>query len=133
MRLTCIVASGLRLFALGFMAAAPGAAPALAATAVAAGDARFEFLTPSLVRLEFAPAAAFVDAPTAVVERRDWPAVAVGSRQQDGWLIATSAVLTVRYRLGSGAFTAGNLSVAWHDHAGVTHVWHPGDFDPRNL
>jgi alpha-glucosidase (family GH31 glycosyl hydrolase) len=109
------------------------AAPSGGTTVIAAGNARFEFLTPSLVRLEFAPAGVFVDAPTAVVERREWPPVTVQSREQDGWLIATSTVLTVRYRLGSGAFTAGNLAVAWNDRAGVTHVWHPGDVDPRNL
>ncbi len=118
---------------LGLAASLACAVPSGGTTVIAAGNARFEFLTPSLVRLEFAPAGAFVDAPTAVVERRDWPPVTVQSREQDGWLTATSTALTVRYRLGSGAFTAGNLAVAWNDRAGITHVWHPGDVDPRNL
>src|SRR6266480_1813189 len=42
---------------------------------IRAGNARFEFLTPSLVRMEYSPAGTFIDAPTAVVQKRDWPAV----------------------------------------------------------
>src|ERR1700739_2092021 len=114
-------------------------APALAcaaepgATTIAAGNARFEFLTATLVRLEYSPSGAFVDAPSAVVERRDWPAVSVDSREQDGWLSAASAALTVRYRLRSGAFTAANLEVRWKDRLGTEHAWHPGDGDAGNL
>jgi len=97
-----------------------------------AGHARFEFLTPSLVRMEYSPSGAFVDAPTAVVLRRNWPAVKVESTHEDGWLVARSSALTLRYRLGSGPFTADNLSVAWHD-GGSVHRWHPGQADPQNL
>jgi hypothetical protein len=79
------------------------------------GNARFEFLTPSLVRMEYSPAGTFIDAPTAVVQKRDWPAVQVQSMQKDGWLIAATSAMTLRYRLGSGAFTVTNLSVTWND------------------
>lgn len=97
------------------------------------GDARFEFLTPSLLRMEYSPSGAFVDAPTAVVQKRDWPRVQVHSTQKDGWLIAATSVMSVRYRLQSGAFAASNLEVTWHDSAGSAHAWHPGDKDPLNL
>jgi alpha-glucosidase (family GH31 glycosyl hydrolase) len=110
-----------------------GAAEPGGATTVAAGNARFEFLTATLVRLEYSPSGAFVDSPTAVVERRDWPAVSVASREQDGWLIAASGALTVRYQLRSGAFTGANLEVLWKDRAGSEHAWHPGDVDAGNL
>jgi alpha-glucosidase (family GH31 glycosyl hydrolase) len=103
------------------------------ATAVSAGHARFEFLTGSLVRLEYSPSGAFVDAPTAVVLKRDWPAVRVRSTQENGWLTATARALTVRYRLGSGEFTAANLEVSWKDAAGGVRSWHPGASDPLNL
>ena len=73
------------------------------------GNARFEFLTPSLVRMEYSPSGAFVDAPTAVVQKRDWPKVPVQATHKDGWLIAASSDMTVRYRLESGAFAAANL------------------------
>jgi alpha-glucosidase (family GH31 glycosyl hydrolase) len=111
----------------------PCVAASGASGAVTSGNARFEFLTTSLVRLEYAPSGKFVDAPTAVVQRRDWPAVAVESREQDGWLTASSSAVTVRYRTGSGEFTAANLSVTWKDSNGAAHEWHPGDFDRGNL
>ena len=100
---------------------------------VDAGDARFEFLTASLVRMAYAPSGAFVDAPSAVVLKRDWPAVAVESHEQGGWLIASTSTLTVRYRLRSGAFTAANLEVRWKDRSGSERTWHPGDVDSGNL
>src|SRR4029077_10820847 len=102
-------------------------------TTLAAGNARFQFLTSTLVRLEYSPTGEFVDSPTAVVERRDWPAVTVESREQDGWLVAASGTLTVRYRLRSGAFTAANLEVRRKDRSGTDHAWHPGDVDAGNI
>ena len=111
----------------------PMTAGAAGTTTITAGDARFEFLTPGLVRMEYSPAARFVDAPTAVVQKRDWAAVPVERREQDGWLIASSRAVTLRYRLKSGAFSAANLTVSWRDHAGGVHEWHPGDVDPGNL
>jgi alpha-glucosidase (family GH31 glycosyl hydrolase) len=104
-----------------------------ASPTIIAGNARFEFLTPSLLRMEYSPSGTFVDAPTAVVQKRDWPGVAVRSTQKDGWLIAATSLMSVRYRLQSGAFTASNLEVTWHDSAGGAHAWHPGDKDPLNL
>ena len=103
------------------------------ATPVIAGHARFEFLTPSLVRMEYSPSGQFVDAPTAVVQKRDWPAVAVSSARSGGWLILTTPAMTLRYRLQSGAFGTDNLSVSWRDPAGGRHAWLPGQADPGNL
>lgn len=117
----------------GVAAAFALAERAHATTSVTAGNARFEFLTPSLVRLEYSPSGAFIDAPTAVVQKRDWPALAVQRSEHDGWLsIATDEVI-VRYQLRSGAFTAANLVVSWKDHSGAVHTWHPGQVDSRNL
>src|SRR3989442_1225794 len=83
--------------------------------------------------MEYSPSAKFVDAPTAVVQKRDWPAVPVEATEKDGWLAAASGVVTLRYRLRSGPFTAANLEVRWSDPAGAAHAWHPGDRDPLNL
>src|SRR5579872_5686308 len=69
---------------------------------VVAGNARFEFLTPWLVRMEYARSGAFVDAPTAVVEKRDWPEVRVQTTRKDGWLVASTADVRIRYKLESG-------------------------------
>jgi alpha-glucosidase (family GH31 glycosyl hydrolase) len=108
-------------------------AQAHATTAIIAGDARFEFLTPSLVRMEFSPQGRFVDAPTAVVQKRDWPAVAVTQVRSGGWLVLTTRAVTLRYRLDSGAFSAANLSVSWRDASGARQAWLPGQADPGNL
>jgi alpha-glucosidase (family GH31 glycosyl hydrolase) len=107
--------------------------PAHATTAVVAKDARFEFLTSSLVRMEYAPRGVFLDAPTAVVQKRSWPAVRVRATHAGGWLVLESSALTLRYRPEAGAFTAADLSVSWRDAAGGRHLWRPGQPDPGNL
>ncbi|HUA79599.1 MAG TPA: TIM-barrel domain-containing protein, partial [Dyella sp.] len=100
---------------------------------IVAGDARFEFLTPSLVRMEYASKGAFVDAPTAVVLKRDWPAVNVESSNQNGWLVLHTQGMTLRYRLRSGPFNADNVQVTWSRPDGAPHAWHPGQVDTQNL
>jgi hypothetical protein len=104
-----------------------------ATTQVTAGHARFEFLTPSLVRMEYSPSGKFIDAPTAVVQKRSWPAVRVTTTRAGGWVQIMSAALTLRYRADAGAFTAADLSVNWRDPAGASHSWQPGQVDPGNL
>jgi alpha-glucosidase (family GH31 glycosyl hydrolase) len=108
-------------------------AETLSKPTITTGDARFEFLTPSLVRMEYSPDGTFVDAPTAVVQKRDWPAVQVYTTQKDGWLIAKTSAMTLSYRLHSGPFTADNLKVSWNLSNGSQHDWHPGDVDTQNL
>lgn len=102
-------------------------------SAVVAGHARFEFLTPSLVRMEYAPNGAFTDAATAVVQKRNWPAVAIQSSRENGWLVIHTHELTLRYRLDSGPFSASNLQVTWADTGSAPHTWHPGQVDTQNL
>jgi alpha-glucosidase (family GH31 glycosyl hydrolase) len=118
---------------LGLASALPGAAAATGPTTFVAGNARFEFLTPALVRMEYAPSGRFVDAPTAVVQKRDWPAVPVQRREEGGWLVLASHELTVRYRLRSGELTASNLRISWSDRDGSAREWRPGESDPLNL
>jgi alpha-glucosidase (family GH31 glycosyl hydrolase) len=83
--------------------------------------------------MEYSPSGKFVDAPTAVVQKRDWRPVSIERREQKGWLVVSSNRLTLRYKLGSGAFTAANLTVLWNDQGGAAHEWHPGDSDQLNL
>jgi alpha-glucosidase (family GH31 glycosyl hydrolase) len=133
MRTPCTVAVAALALSIGLAPAVSRATGGPGTTTIAAGNARFEFLTPSLVRMEYSPSGAFVDAPTAVVEKRDWPAAPVERREQNGWLIAASSAMTLRYRLQSGAFNATNLKVTWNDRDGAAHEWHPGQADPNNL
>jgi len=100
--------------------------------AVRLNHVRFEFLTPSLVRMEYAPSGHFVNASTAVIQKRKWAEVNVRTVRKNGWLIAKTSKMTVRYQLHSGAFKSDNLKVTWRDSTG-THSWHPGQKDSLNL
>ena len=100
---------------------------------IVSGHGRFEFLTPSLVRIEYSDSGTFVDAPTAVVQKRDWAPVSVQSHEQDGWLIASTPAVSLRYKLNSGPFTASNLQIDFKDAKQAARSWHPGDTDSLNL
>jgi len=100
---------------------------------VVAGNARFEFLTSSLVRMEYAPSGRFVDEPTAVVQKRDWSTVDAQSTRQNGWLVVHTHSMTLRYRLNSGAFNDSNLQVTWNYPNSAPRTWHPGQVDTQNL
>jgi len=82
--------------------------------------------------MEYSPSGSFVDAPTAVVSNRKWPAINVTVKRKDGWLVATAGRITLRYLLNSGPFDAKNLHVSWNQ-SGGEHSWSPGDTDRQNL
>jgi hypothetical protein len=80
--------------------------------AVVSGDARFEVLSPTLVRMEYAGDAAFTDAPTFNAIGRDgFGNTPFTSTVADGWLTIRTSAVTVRYKVGSGPFTPQNVSV----------------------
>lgn len=97
------------------------------------GNARFQVLSPILVRMEYSPGAKFVDEPSvSVINRDDWPGAPFKSEVSDGWLSVVTDRMTVRYKVGSGPFTADNLTITWRD-AGGEHKWKLGDKDDANL
>ncbi len=100
--------------------------------ALSTGTARFQFLSPTLVRMEQSPRGTFTDAPSTVVQNRAGEPVTVKAGEESGWLVATAGGLTVRYRMNTGAFSKENLRVLWTDGAGK-HSWAPGDSDRANL
>ena len=79
---------------------------------VRVGGARFEVLTPTLIRMEFAPDRRFDNAPTLTtgVHTRP-PAPPFATLRQHGWLVIRTSETTLRYRLGSGPFAPGNVSL----------------------
>lgn len=99
---------------LGALVAAQPAQPAQAATNVVTdGNARFEVLTPTLIRLEYAGDGAFQDATTFNAVNRNFPVPSyTTTATSDGYREIRTSALTLRYKQGSGAFTAANLSVA---------------------
>ncbi|WIX75106.1 glycoside hydrolase family 31 protein [Amycolatopsis carbonis] len=85
---------------------------ALAAQTVTAGQARFEVLSPTLIRTEYAGDSAFVDAGTFnAVGRGSFARTPYTATKRDGWLTIRTSAVQVRYKLGSGAFSDGNLTV----------------------
>jgi hypothetical protein len=79
--------------------------------AVVDGPARFEVLTPTLIRLEYAGDDQFQDAGTFNVPNRNFPGATYTTDVANGFLEIHTASLTVRYREGSGPFTPANTSV----------------------
>jgi hypothetical protein len=87
------------------------AAPAAART-ITDGSARFEVVTPSLIRLEHAADGRFEDRPTQVTAGRlRAPAPRVRTSVRRGERIISTSRLTLRWKRGSGPFRAGTLSV----------------------
>ena len=93
--------------------AAPSAGPGNGV--VVSGDARFEVVTPTLVRVQHAAGGRFDDRPTTtlpaggVLQTAAPPPYTVD--HTDGWLVLRTDRLTLRYREGTGAFTPDNLAV----------------------
>ncbi|WP_299952210.1 TIM-barrel domain-containing protein [uncultured Modestobacter sp.] len=83
-----------------------------ASGAITSGQARFEVLSPTLVRTEYAGDSRFVDAPTFNAIGRDaFPRTPVRTAKRDGWLVLDTGAMTLRYEIGSGRFTEDNLVV----------------------
>ena len=99
---------------------------------VIANDARFIVISPSLIRLEYSPQGKFVDEPSILVQERDWGKADYEVREENGWLVLRTKMMTLRYKLGSGAFNRDNLSISWRI-GNQQMVWHPGDKDEQNL
>ncbi len=76
------------------------------------GHARFEILSPTLIRMEYAPDGRFEDRPTLnALYRPAHPSTTYRSMVEGGERIIKTSGLTLRYRLNSGPFTERNLSV----------------------
>jgi hypothetical protein len=90
-------------------------APAEAAkrsAAVVAGNARFQVLSPTLIRTEYSPTGHFLDAGTFnAIGRGSFSPPKFTSTTSDGWLTIDTGQVTLRYRTGSGPFTDDNLTV----------------------
>jgi alpha-glucosidase len=111
----------------------PGNPLARPQSVVTHGNARFTALTARLLRLEWSPTGEFTDAATfAFPNRLASAAPALTERKEDGWLLLSTEVLTLRYRLDSGAFTADNLEIQFCESA-ESRVWRPGASADANL
>src|SRR6202035_3124997 len=78
---------------------------------VISGDARFEVLTPEVIRMEYSPSGSFLNDPTFDILDRDFAVPSYTSSVSNGWLTITTSQETLRYQGGSGPFTAANTQV----------------------
>ena len=84
-----------------------GAGQAHASAVVHAGAVRVEVLSPTLLRLEYSPTQHFENSPTVNALDRRMPVPPYSRLQRSGgWLTVRTASATLRYKLGSGPFTA---------------------------
>jgi alpha-glucosidase (family GH31 glycosyl hydrolase) len=75
-------------------------------------DARFEVLSPTLIRTEYAGDGHFEDRSTFnAIGRGSFTPPRYTSSVRDGVLTITTDAMTLRYQVGSGPFTADNLTV----------------------
>ena len=113
-RWVAAVCSGLLVAGLvGLGTVQAGVARAADSTTVTDGSARFEVLSPTLIRLEYAGDNVFQDATTFTAINRAFPAAAYTTDvSSDGYREIKTSALTLRYKQNSGPFTAANLTVA---------------------
>src|SRR4051812_34454570 len=79
--------------------------------AVTSGHARFEVLSPTLIRMEYAGDDKFTDAATFNGIGRDkFTHTDFTTSTDDGWLTISTGKATLKYKVGSGPFTAQNVS-----------------------
>lgn len=102
------------------------------AAVVLAGQARFTVLTPQLIRMEWAADSTFEDHPSLVVINRRLPVPKFTHEESDGWLVIDTGQLTMRYKPGSGVFSAENLQASF-TMQGKRVNWTPGMQNPGNL
>ncbi len=74
-------------------------------------DVRITVLTPTLLRLEYDPDARFEDRPSFFALHRRHAPPRFSAGQEGDHLVVQTDELHLRYRLGSGFFTADNLSI----------------------
>ncbi len=84
------------------------------------GPARFEVLSATLIRLEYAGDRRFEDRPTFNAVSRELPVPAFTTRVVDGVREIRTSRMTLRWRRGSGPFTPATLSVDVRMPGGVT-------------
>src|SRR4051794_13126325 len=96
--------------------AAGGAASTRAADtqpqAVVSGHARFEVLSPTLIRMEYAGDDKFTDAATFnAIGRGQFTHTDFTTSTDAGWLTISTGKATLKYKVGSGPFTAQNVAL----------------------
>lgn len=96
------------------------------------GNARFTILTPRLIRLEYDSTGTFTDNASFFVINRRLDPVTYKKSSNHGWVIIKTEALELKYKSGSGKFSATNLQIIMHQ-KGAEQQWKPGTPDVQNL
>lgn len=117
------------LVAAGLLTSAPGAQAEPDRTVAAArsgvvtdGRARFQVITPSLIRLEFAGDGKFENRPTMTVPRSQRAVPSYTSTVENGWRVIRTDAVVLKWRRGSGSFDAADLRLRFLDQGEPTVV-----------
>ena len=97
------------------------------------GQVRFTVITDGVVRMEYDPQGQFTDDKSFIAVNRQYAPVKYQLRKSGNHLRLSTARMVVSYKLGSGAFTASNLSITSAKGAKVAFHWKPGMKDTQNL
>ncbi len=87
------------------------------------GKARFQVITPTLIRLEYAENGRFEDRPTLTVPRTPRPVPAYTSTVVDGWRVIRTDQVVLKWRRGSGSFEAADLRLRYLENGTAKTVW----------
>jgi hypothetical protein len=99
---------------------------------VLSGNARFTVLTSRLLRLEWSENGQFEDRGSFAFPTRRASVPPFVTRTEGRTLIIETSALQLRYRMGTGKFTARNLSITFKLNRRRV-AWKPGTADPGNL
>lgn len=104
----------------------------MASARVIRGHRRFTCLSPTLVRMEFAPDGVFEARPSLVAHAPQQPRKFAGVHSEGNDTLLDTGAMTIVTRQDDDAFFPANLEVRWL-HDGLLQYWRPGDRDYRNL
>jgi len=95
------------------------------------GNARFTVISPTLIRMEYSEDGRFEDRPTQTVAQRPPASADYETRVENGLRVVQTEALTLRYRVGSGAFSPDNLQVQVKRGAGSVEARPDWSFAPQ--
>jgi alpha-glucosidase (family GH31 glycosyl hydrolase) len=101
--------------------------------AYTAAGARFCFITPDCVRMEYAPDGAFVDSPSLFASHRPADSVPYTVEMDGEWLILRTDLLELRCLEDGQPFHAGNLQIDSGKREAGAFEWQPGREQTANL
>ncbi len=95
--------------------------------------ARFTVVSDGIIRLEYAPDGKFVDDPSFVATCRKYPKVEPVVVEDEQQVSISTPRMSLKYKKGTGSFTAENLSIESAPELSTKFIWHPGDMQQCNL